>query len=290
MYNNEFMIFISHDGRDHRVASELRSFLEIVFPHVNVYVSADSVEGGRVWIEDLKNRLKESRVIISLLTSKSLKSNWVYFESGVGFPDSKTIPLLTDNLKHENLTPPMSLLQTRMFTAPGIRELIVDISNKLKQRVPPDNQKTGNLVDKIEKLLRSENAHLLEKRVPRQVYAPTCHKQWIYQDNCVVFDYLVEDEQISVDIYFYIDCTEIQLFPREGSEEFFSETLGRVDDFLPGAFNSYEKKGNRLIYKRFDSSASVEAVAESLTELLKRIELLRNKTLKGVNSDDSSWL
>lgn len=94
----KFNIFISHDAFDQAIAIELKSFLENIFLNSNVYVSGRDLEGGQTWIENIKLALDSSQVIIALVSKKSINANWLYFESGAGFTDDRTIPLVTDNL------------------------------------------------------------------------------------------------------------------------------------------------------------------------------------------------
>lgn len=235
-------ILISHDKRDEKIAFEIKTFLEEIFSTVSVFVSGRDLVGGQTWIEEIKSRLKSSEVIISLLTTNSLDSNWVYFESGAGFTDDKTIPLLTDNLQPENVKPPLSLLQVRLFTETGIEMFIKDITKKLKlPREPKIHPSIKNLVERVEKLLRQENALKLRDLIPIKKVAPNATKQWIYEQNCLVHDFLIEEKNnISVDIYFYIDKTEIQLFDRSGSTEYIKNKMCKAGNFLPKPFSDYE--------------------------------------------------
>jgi hypothetical protein len=48
-------------------------------------------------------------------------------------------------------------------------------------------------------------------------------------------------------------------------------------DFLPMPFESYER-GDRLIYQRFGTDTDLSIVAETLTDLLARIENYKKQT------------
>lgn len=145
----KFNIFISHDATDQTIALELKNFLENIFLNSNVYVSGKDLEGGQTWIENIKLALKSSQVIISLVTKKSIIANWLYFESGAGFTDDRTIPLLTDNLQFKDLTPPLSLLQSRLLNKDGIDSLILDIVKKLNLRQPANLPGLDELIARI---------------------------------------------------------------------------------------------------------------------------------------------
>jgi hypothetical protein len=277
---NKDIILISHDSKDEELASELKFFLENIFLNVHVYVSGKDLRGGQTWVEQIKNRLKSSRIIITLLTTKSLNNNWVYFESGAGFADDKAIPLLADNLKPEDLPSPLNLLQARLLTNSGIKALIKDISTRLDSREPTNYSGINELIIKIEKLLRRESILILKEMLPKNKVAPNSEKQWIYQDNCLVHDYIIEKNSIAIDTYFYVDKFEIQLFGRPESEEYFFNTMCKAIGFLPLPFNHYERKGDRLIFEDFQSNERIETVVNSLTSLLKRIEEYKDKVDK----------
>lgn len=145
----KFNIFISHDANDQAIAVELKSFLENIFLNSNVYVSGRDLEGGQTWIENIKLALKSSQVIIALVSKNSINANWLYFESGAGFTDDRTIPLVTDDLQFKDLTPPLSLLQSRMLSAEGISLLLTDISKKLSLRQPTSLPGLEELISRI---------------------------------------------------------------------------------------------------------------------------------------------
>ncbi|HKR04742.1 MAG TPA: TIR domain-containing protein [Bacteroidia bacterium] len=270
---NIITILISHDKGDEKIAFELKVFLEDVFQNVLVFVSGRDLIGGQTWIEQIKNRLKTSEVIISLLTSKSLNNNWVYFESGAGFVEDKTIPLLTDNLKLESLIPPMSLLQARLLSERGVVMLIKDIAQKLNlPREPKHYPSIKELISRIEKNLRQESTLKLKSVISIKEIAPSAKKQWTFEGNCLVHDFIIKKHEITVDTYFYLDKTEIQLFDRSGSKEFVINTMCKTDKFLPKPLDQFEVRNNRLIFQTFNSNEKTENIASSLTDLLVRIE------------------
>src|SRR5687767_12050007 len=155
-----FNIFISHDSKDEAIAVELKSFLENIFLNATVYVSGRDLQGGQTWIENIKLSLKSSQVIISIITKESINNNWIYFETGAGFTDDKSIPLISDGLKFNDLPPPLSLLQARTITRQGIESLVSDIAGKLGLR-------TLKMLTGIEKLVE-ETENFLAIRTKEQ--------------------------------------------------------------------------------------------------------------------------
>lgn len=160
-----FNIFISHDSNDETIAVELKSFLENIFLNSTVYVSGRDLKGGQTWIENIKLSLKTSQVIISLISKESINNNWIYFETGAGFTDDKSIPLITDGLKFSDLKPPLGLLQARTISKQGIESLVSDISDKLGLRKPKTLTGIDKLLDEVDKFLSIRNEELNRKKV-----------------------------------------------------------------------------------------------------------------------------
>ena len=276
--DNLITILISHDSQDEAIACEIKSFLEDIFLSVNFFVSGRDLVGGQTWIAEIKDRLKVSPIIISIITKKSLDNKWLYFESGAGFTNDKTIPLLVDNIGFKDLNPPLNLLQARVFTESGIIAFINDISGKLGLREPQKNYSNIKmLINKVEKVLRNHNvlelkALLLNDKVVRNI------DPWIYKDNCLVYDYIIDNKhKIAVDTYFQSDGCEIQLFGRDESEDYALKVMFKDDGFLPDSLNQYEMKNTRLIFKRFNNNYKMESVRDTLADILNRIEKYKNK-------------
>ncbi|MFZ7166105.1 MAG: toll/interleukin-1 receptor domain-containing protein [Bacteroidota bacterium] len=159
----KFNIFISHDSSDQAIAIELKGFLENLFLNSNVYVSGRDLEGGQTWIENIKLALSSSQVIIALISKISVNSSWLYFESGAGFTNDRTIPLITDNLQFKDLTPPLSLLQSRLLDKTGIPLLITDICKKLSLREPTNLPTLTNVLDRITTIISDRDKQTTAK-------------------------------------------------------------------------------------------------------------------------------
>ncbi len=162
----KFNIFISHDANDQAIALELKNFLEDIFLNFNVYVSGKDIQGGQTWIENIKLALKSSQVIIALVTKKSINANWLYFESGAGFTDDRTIPLISDNLQFKDLTPPLSLLHSRILDKEGVGLLVTDIVQKLNLRMPTNLPGVDEMIARIAGIIDTkEKAVIVAKPV-----------------------------------------------------------------------------------------------------------------------------
>jgi hypothetical protein len=203
-------IFISHGSKDETLAVELKTFLENIFLDSTVYVSGRDLQGGQTWIENIKLSLKSSKVIISIITKESINNNWIYFETGAGFTDDKSIPLITDGLKFSDLVPPLSLLQVRTLSKKGIESLVSDISNKLGLRRTP-KMLTGieNLLDESEKFLKIRTKEILASKKEQskvsepkkvEISSSNKHSGWRHKD-------IVEIYNINKNSVFYAKIT-----------------------------------------------------------------------------------
>lgn len=274
--SNNIICLLSHDSRDEKVAIEIRLLIEGLFPNITIYVSTSDLIGGEVWVEKIKTIIKECQLIISLITKNSLNNHWVYFESGAGFVENKTIPLLTDGITLKDLRPPLSLLQARIISTKGLLALISDIANKSGIRQPSADNKIPVFIQKIEGLLRGKMAKELKSFLPKNKYAPHAINQWIYEDNCLVFDYKFKNGSfLAIDTYFYLDRTEIQIFERSGVWEQTRLIVSEVG-LLDKPIDQYDIKGHRIIFEVFETD-EVLKVQESLIFLLRKIEDTFNK-------------
>jgi hypothetical protein len=130
------IVFISHVSEDAALASQLKDFLESIFLNVNVFVSGRDLSGGQLWMEQLRKSLGSATAIIALTTRFSSDSRWVYFESGAGFVEGRTIPVVADGVTLSTLTAPFKLLQARTYDDAGLKALASDIARLASLREP----------------------------------------------------------------------------------------------------------------------------------------------------------
>jgi hypothetical protein len=135
----KFNIFISHDPDDETIAQALKDFLAEVFLNSEVFVPGRDLTGGQVWIKEMREKLKNSAVIVAVITPYSINSHWVLFEAGSGFIDGKTIPLCADAIMLQDLQPPLSFLHDRIFSADGLKQLVNDIAQTADVCPPTDH-------------------------------------------------------------------------------------------------------------------------------------------------------
>jgi|GEM_PF-2760084 len=91
---NKFDVFVSYSRSDGEFVASLLSRLE----DENIRTFADrSIEAGEQWLPRLEYALRNSEVILFLLTPASLRSSWVNAEAGAAWILKKTLlPVLLD--------------------------------------------------------------------------------------------------------------------------------------------------------------------------------------------------
>jgi hypothetical protein len=171
---------------------------------------------------------------------------------------------LTDFIKSiENLTP-------RTMENKALWTFFKNNSETIQELADSFNEYKNSLFQKI---------YQLSDTLPQGEFAPTVDRQWIYEGCCLVHDYTINSKfKVSVDAYIDINGWVISLFGRNSqSTDFIFNVMCQDIDFLPMPFESYER-GDRLIYQRFGTDTDLSIVAETLTDLLARIENYKKQT------------
>lgn len=150
-------VFVSHAVEDEAIAILLKEFLEQIFLNIDVFVSGRDLAGGEVWCQELRATLGEAAAIVSLVSLYSVNNRWVYFESGAGFVEGKTVPIILDDVDVSELNPPFSLLQSRRFDGLGVQGLVKDIAVRSKVRVPVRYPGLDALIDSVVEFISVRN-------------------------------------------------------------------------------------------------------------------------------------
>ncbi len=279
IYFMKLDILVSHNSENQDIAEKLKDIIETTFPNTRVYVSGRDLEGGQTWISEIKNHLSTSKVIISLITKKSIGNLWVYFESGAGFVDDKTIPLVYYDLSLKDLTPPLSLLQARDFTANGFKLLFEDLQKKLDTTLKPRSLEfASEMYNEILTDISLKKLHYLYDFFSTNEVDTDSNKTWVYQNRCLVFDYVINGFQVSVDVYFDRPTIEIEIFGRnkESSTFLFNKMLKDIE-FSGKPFSQNHLKGDRYTCNSFDLSTDQDTIKTTLLNVLVEIKNYKAK-------------
>ena len=102
------------------------------------------------------------------------------------------------------------------------------------------------------------------------------NKSWQYHQNRIYINLIGMNNKILVDTLIDINGWSIELFARKNdpnSYRFLCDTMCKHKGFLPRPFDNYEKRLNEgIVYQRFDTDTDLSEVAQSLIDLLSRIE------------------
>ena len=117
-------VYLSCDPSDRPLVEILGQLLERSFKEADIFI-ADH-DPARTKPEDLGEQLRSSKVIVPLLTARSCNNAWVLFEAGAGMKKGATLPIITPDLRPEDLPAPLQLLPLRHMTRRGLTRLLED--------------------------------------------------------------------------------------------------------------------------------------------------------------------
>jgi hypothetical protein len=131
-------VFLSFSGDESRkVAFALFEWLPRVNQFVKPWISEESIEKGRPWVEAIFSHIKECQIAIVCLTPDNLERPWLMFEAGavaLRYPPSSACPYL-HNVKPTDVKPPMSLLQLTVANQTDTRRLVNRVNDAFGQPV-----------------------------------------------------------------------------------------------------------------------------------------------------------
>ena len=128
------VIFFSHSSRDEATLSRLKDlFVERTGGAVEVFLSSDgsSIPFGRNWVRSIQDALERAQIMMVFLTPNSLRSNWIFFESGFAYSkDVRVVPIGIMGVDLSKVPPPMSLLQGFNVVSPASLGNIIAVVNE----------------------------------------------------------------------------------------------------------------------------------------------------------------
>ena len=100
MYSQK--IFLSYSSKDSSWATDFISILED--EGLDVFSAVRDIKHGDQWQQKIENALRESAVVIFILSENSIDSAWTYFEFGAAIAgDKKIVPIYIDDVEHPKL-------------------------------------------------------------------------------------------------------------------------------------------------------------------------------------------
>lgn len=132
-------IFISFIHEEQAVAVAVQQLLRPFLGNRNVFLSADEwqIFAGEQWLDRIKAELQPAKVVVLLLSPRSVQRPWVNFEAGAAWLTGKVIvPVCFAGLSKGTLPKPYSNIQALELPDDDYY-LIRSVSNHLKLPPPP---------------------------------------------------------------------------------------------------------------------------------------------------------
>ncbi len=112
---NKPTVFFSHSSKDSDTLIRLKEmFVEKTGGTIEVFLSSDgqSIPLGKNWVHRIEEALEETSLMLVFLTPNSVKSDWIYFETGFVYSKGvRVVPVGIMGVDLSHIKPPLSLLQ-----------------------------------------------------------------------------------------------------------------------------------------------------------------------------------
>ncbi len=100
----KYDVFVSYASKDLEWAREFTAALKEA--GVTTWFDTQQIQPGERWQSVIEDALRESRVLIVILSSHSMKSPWTFFELGAAIADHKrVVPVLAEDVDVSDLPP-----------------------------------------------------------------------------------------------------------------------------------------------------------------------------------------
>lgn len=107
-------IFFSHSSQDRHALVKLKDlFIAKTGGSIEVFLSSDgqSIPFGRNWVHSVEQALNQAKLMLAFVTSNSLRSNWMYFETGHAYSKGVQVVPVGLGVDLSTVGAPLSLLQ-----------------------------------------------------------------------------------------------------------------------------------------------------------------------------------
>ncbi len=153
-------VFISFIHEEQAVATAVQRLLQASLGAEGVFLSSDEwqIFAGEQWLERIKEELAKSRIVVLMLSPRSVQRPWVNFEAGAAWLTGKVIiPACFGGLSKGDLPKPYSNI-TALDLPGDVYYLITSVAHYLG-RVPPPPALDGSpelthLEEEIRRLVR----------------------------------------------------------------------------------------------------------------------------------------
>ncbi len=163
------IIFFSHSSKDKEFLVTLKNkLLRKTSNTIEIFQSSDgaSISFGNNWIHKIEENLNYSKLMFVFLSPNSIKSNWIYFESGYSYSKGiKVVPIGINGIDIGSLAPPINLLQGFNITSPdGLNNLTTVINREFSTSFPEDFNN-----DDYQELLALSNNSIIDNHYSKYI-------------------------------------------------------------------------------------------------------------------------
>lgn len=124
-------IFLSWSGHSsYQVAEALRDWLPAVLPYTEPWLSAEDIDKGARWANEIANELGESNFGLLCIVPGNVDEPWLIFEAGAiskTLDVGKVAPLLI-GVDRDEITGPLAQFQSTEFEQSDVRRLVKSIN------------------------------------------------------------------------------------------------------------------------------------------------------------------
>ncbi len=147
-------IFISYSSEDVALATSLRESLSSVFGDLDFFLAQNSIAGSQKWRDSIKFALGSAELLVAIITSRSIKSQWVMAEIGSFWATDRSVLPLLENHELQRMCPEfISMHQARFLSVEGFFEQVSeDIAAHMSA---PLKSKRAIRFDQLESDIRS---------------------------------------------------------------------------------------------------------------------------------------
>lgn len=164
------IVFLSHSSQDASIVRSIKDLLqEKTNGTVDFFMSSDgeSIRLGSNWVSSLEEALKACSLMFVFVSTRSVTSQWIYFEAGHAYSRGiRVVPVAIPGVHLKTLSPPISLLQGFDLTSGSRLDNFLDEINR-----------SYNHAHKL--TCTNEDYRKLLRPPPRPVHVVPVYTQWI---------------------------------------------------------------------------------------------------------------
>ena len=139
-------IFFSHSSRDKEAMNYLKTIIEEkTGGTLNIFLSSDgeSIPFGTNWVHSIEQGLNKAIIMYVFITPNSIKSEWIYFESGFVYSKNVRVIPIGFGVDISELRPPLNLLQGFNLTSyEGLNNIVKIINDECQTKFSQNFQES----------------------------------------------------------------------------------------------------------------------------------------------------